>query len=124
MDELKLARPELQDVSELGRICFEAFRHVSEGHGFKRDFPDAETAAKIIGLILSLPGSFGVAARNGGRLVGSNFLLLTDRVAGVGPITVDPERHGRGIGRRLMEAALDHAREHGFERVRLLQDSK
>jgi GNAT superfamily N-acetyltransferase len=123
MHELELVRPGPQDVSELGRICFEAFRHVSEGHGFERDFPDAETAAKVIGLILGLPGSFGVAARNDGRLVGSNFMLLTDGVAGLGPITVDPAYHGRGIGRRLMESALDYARQHGFERVRLLQDS-
>jgi GNAT superfamily N-acetyltransferase len=74
-------------------------------------------------LILGLPGSFKVAARVDGRLVGSNFMLLSDGVAGVGPITVDPADHGRGIGRRLMQAALDYAAQHGYERVRLLQDS-
>lgn len=122
-EEVKLIRPEPRHIPELGRICFEAFRHVSEGHGFEPDFPDAETAAKVIGLILSLPRSFGVAAQVGERLVGSNFLLLTDGVAGVGPITVDPAWHGRGIGRRLMEAVLVRAREDGCARVRLLQDS-
>ena len=121
--DVELIRPEAQHIPELGRICYEAFRHVSEGHGFEPDFPDAETAAKVISLILSLLGSFGVAARIDSRLAGSNFMLLTDGVAGVGPITVDPACHGRGIGRRLMQAALDYAREHGFEQVRLLQDS-
>jgi len=123
MNNLELIRPEPQHVPELGRICFEAFRHISEGHGFERDFPDANVGAKVIGLILSLPGSFGVAARQHGRLVGSNFLLLSDEIAGVGPITVDPTCHGRGIGRRLMQAALDHARAQGADRVRLMQDS-
>jgi len=123
MDNLELIRPEPQHVAELGRICFEAFRHISEGHGFERDFPNAEVGAKVIGLILSLPGSFGVAARLNGKLAGSNFLLLSDEVAGVGPITVDPTFHGRGIGRRLMEAALEHARVQGADRVRLMQDA-
>jgi GNAT superfamily N-acetyltransferase len=123
MQDVKLFTPGPGHTTELGRICFEAFRHVSEGHGFERDFPDAETAAKVIGLIQSLPSSFQVAARVEGRLAGSNFLLLPDRVAGLGPITVDPAFHGRGIGRRLMRAALDYAAQHGFKQVRLMQDS-
>ena len=123
MNDLELVRPQPQDVGELGRICFEAFRHVAEGHGFERDFPDAQAAAKVIELILGLPSSFSIAARDDGKFVGSNFLLLSDGVAGLGPITVDPAHHGRGIGRRLMVAALDYARQHGFQRVRLLQDS-
>ncbi len=50
-------------------------------------------------------------------------MLSTDPVAGVGPITVDPAIQGRGLGRKLMEAVLDHAAQHGIERVRLMQDS-
>jgi ribosomal protein S18 acetylase RimI-like enzyme len=123
MEDVELYEPTAQDAPELGRICYEAFRQISERHGFTPDFPDAETATKVVGFVMGLPGSFKIAARINGRLVGSNFLLLTDQVAGVGPITVDPDCQSRGVGRRLMEAALGHARQHGFERVRLLQDS-
>ena len=123
MQDVELLEPTAQDVPELGRICYAAFRHISERHGFAPDFPDPETAAKVVGFIMGLPGSFKIAARINGRLVGSNFLLLTDEVAGVGPITVDPDYQSRGVGRRLMVASLDYARQHGFERVRLLQDS-
>jgi hypothetical protein len=44
-------------------LCYEAFRQVSDGHGFERDFPDADTASEVISLIQSLPGSFQVAVR-------------------------------------------------------------
>jgi len=58
MQDAEIFTPGLEHTAELGRICCEAFRQVSEGHGFERDFPDAETAANEIGLIQGLPGSF------------------------------------------------------------------
>lgn len=123
MDKIELITPEPQHVPELGRICFEAFRSIHDRHAFPRDFPDVETAVKVIGLLTGLPDVFGVAARVQGRLVGSNFILLTDAVGGIGPITIDPTFQGRGVGRSLMQAVVDHATERGVERVRLLQDS-
>jgi GNAT superfamily N-acetyltransferase len=123
MPKVDLVRPEPSHAAELGRICFAAFRQIAEAHGFERDFPNPESAIQVLDLIFGLPGSFRIAARIDGRLIGSNFLLLSDGVAGVGPITVDPAFHGRGVGRLLMQAALDHARQRGVERVRLLQDS-
>lgn len=53
--------------------------------------------------------------------MGSNFLDERGPVRGVGPITVDPDAQAGGVGRLLMEAALDRAA--GAESVRLLQDS-
>ncbi len=123
MHKIELIKPEPQHVPELGRICFEAFRSIHDRHGFARDFPDIETAVKVVGLMSSSPTVFGVAAEEDGRLVGSNFLLLADLVGGVGPITIDPAFQGRGVGRKLMQAALDHAKQCGIERVRLMQDS-
>ncbi len=123
MNTIELIKPEPQHAPELGRICFEAFRSIHDRHAFPRDFPDIETAVKVIGLLTGLPGVFGVAARLDGRVVGSNFILMPDGVGGIGPITIDPDFQGNGVGRRLMEAVMDHAAQRGVERVRLLQDS-
>src|SRR5688572_24831443 len=123
MKKIELITPEQQHVTELGRICFDAFRSIHDRHGFPRDFPDVDTAVTVVGLLTELPDVVGVAARLEGRLAGSNFILLSDSVGGIGPITVEPAFQGRGLGRRLMQAVLDHAEERGVERVRLLQDS-
>jgi GNAT superfamily N-acetyltransferase len=123
MKTIEFITPEPQHLPELGRICFEAFRSIHDRHGFPRDFPDVETAIKVVSLLGRSPEVFGVAARAEGRLVGSNFLLHTDSVAGVGPITVAPDFQGNGLGRDLMQTVLAQAAQRGLERVRLLQDS-
>jgi Acetyltransferase (GNAT) family len=56
-----------------------------------------------------------------GRIVGSNCLDERSAVCGIGPITVDPAAQNRGIGRTLMQAVLDRARERGAAGVRLVQ---
>jgi hypothetical protein len=81
MQDIELFVPENRHTAELGRICFEAFRQVAEAHGFERDFPDAGISTRIVDLIQSLPASFKIAARVGERVVGSNFMILTDSEA-------------------------------------------
>ena len=56
-----------------------------------------------------------------GRIAGSNFLWEADPVAGIGPITVDPELQNAAIGRRLMQRALECAEQKGLKSVRLVQ---
>jgi hypothetical protein len=71
--------------------------------------------------MFSLPGVYSVVAEADGRIVGSNCLDERDAIAGVGPITIDPKTQNRGIGRKLMDAVLDRARERNFAGVRLVQ---
>jgi GNAT superfamily N-acetyltransferase len=62
-----------------------------------------------------------VVAESSEQIVGSNCLDERSTIAGVGPITISPEAQNRGIGRKLMEAVIDRARERNFPGVRLLQ---
>lgn len=109
------------DAEACGRICYEAFAALAERHGFPPDFPSVEAATDLLAMLLAHPGFHAVVAELDGRVVGSNFLDERGAIAGVGPITVDPACQDAGIGRRLMLAALERAREQGFAGVRLLQ---
>jgi GNAT superfamily N-acetyltransferase len=119
---LKLRRGAPADSAECGRICFEAFKNVSDRHRFPQDFPSVEAASGLMALLLAHPNFYSTVAELDGRIVGSNFLDERSVIAGVGPITVDPNTQARGIGRQLMEDVLNRARER-FVGVRLVQVS-
>jgi GNAT superfamily N-acetyltransferase len=120
---VQLIPAEAQHVPELGRICYEAFKDIADRHGFTPDFPSVQYARRVIGMVVERKDFYGVAAMVNGELAGSNYLSLTDPVAGVGPITVDCAFQGRDLGRALMQDVIDYARRNKIARVRLLQDA-
>jgi len=75
----------------------------------------------ILGMLFSHPGFYCVVAEFEGRIVGSNCLDERSAIPGVGPVTVAPDVQNRSIGRILMQAVVDRARERAFPGVRLLQ---
>jgi GNAT superfamily N-acetyltransferase len=109
------------DGDAAARILYEAFAGIHDHHRFARDFPTLDAALQLTGNFIEHPSIYGVVAEIGGRIVGSNFLDERGPVRGVGPITVDPEAQGRGVGRVLMQVALD--RGDGALGIRLLQDA-
>lgn len=118
-----IAPAKVEHVEEMGRICFEAFGDIADRHGFPRDFPSPDFARMVVGGMVAREDRYSVVALLDGQPAGSNFLLTSDHVSGVGPISVDVARQGHGIGRTLMQDAIKYSRDNGFEMVRLLQDS-
>src|ERR1051326_8118046 len=116
---IRRARPE--DSQECGRICYRAFHKINTDHGFPSDFPSAEPSIGVLTMMFSHPGWYCVVAEAGGRIIGSNCLDERTAIAGVGPITVDPDAQNRGAGGQLRQAVLDRARERSFAGVRLVQ---
>jgi predicted N-acetyltransferase YhbS len=116
-----LRTPTAQDAPVAGRICHDAFKAIAEHHGFPPDFPSREVATGFMENLVAHPGVHGVAADVDGRLAGTNFLWERDEVAGVGPITVDPELQNGAVGKSLMRAVLERAERKGFRAVRLVQ---
>jgi predicted N-acetyltransferase YhbS len=121
--KIELVPATLAQVPELGDICFRAFQDISQRHGFENDFESSQFAQMVVGGLIRNESCYSVAALLNGTIAGSNFLSTPDVVGAVGPISVDPEAQGSGIGRALMEDVLRHAKENGIEQVRLMQDA-
>ena len=111
-------RPE--DVEPCGRICYEAFKGISEKHNFRPDFPAPEPSIDLMRMLLARPDVFNVVAESDGQVIGSNHLLQADEIAAVGPITVDPNAQAKGVGRMLMDAVIEHGKD--SRGIRLVQD--
>lgn len=118
---ITLRQGRAEDAERCGLICYEAFKAIAEQHCFPPDFPSAEVTIGLLSSLFTSPDVYSVVAEMDGRLVGSNFLWERASIAGVGPITVDPELQNGHVGRRLMNDALERARAQGFAGTRLVQ---
>ena len=117
--EIRLMKPE--DVETCGRICYEAFKDISERHNFRPDFPNAQAGIDLLRMLAESPHSFSVVAERDGEVIGSNHLVEYDAIRAVGPITIDPAAQAKGVGRMLMEAVIERGK--GAAGIRLVQDA-
>jgi predicted N-acetyltransferase YhbS len=109
------------DAAACGVILYRAFQTLAESHNFPPDFPSVEVATGVLSMLLANPGFYGVVAEDGGRVVGSNFADQRSPIAGIGPISVDPMAQNQGVGRSLMQAAIDHFAARNAPSIRLVQ---
>jgi GNAT superfamily N-acetyltransferase len=120
-DEVDVRKAQPGDASVCGEICYSAFSAINQNHGFPCDFPGSEVPTQVLSWMFSHPGFYCVVAEIGGRIVGSSCLDERSSIAGVGPVTIDPQAQNRGVGRMLMQAVLDRVSERGAAGVRLVQ---
>ena len=73
--ELKLRSGTPEDAEICGTICYNAFRTISEAHGFAPDFPAPEVAIGLLKWMLTHPQFYSVVAEINGGIVGSNFSM-------------------------------------------------
>ncbi|HUI82216.1 MAG TPA: GNAT family N-acetyltransferase [Bryobacteraceae bacterium] len=120
-DPVTIRRAKPEDAEICGRICHAAFDKINRAHGFPPDLSAPEAGIGVLTMMFTNPGFYCVVAESGGRMIGSNCLDERSSIAGLGPITIDPEAQNRGVGRRLMQAVMDRARKRGVAGVRLVQ---
>lgn len=109
------------DAENSGRIIYQAFCDIADRHNFPHDFPSGEAAAQMAQMLIDNSDVVGFAAEEDGKFVGSNFLWKQNAVAGVGPITVDPNIQSKGVGKKLMQAVIEAGRD--ADGIRLVQDA-
>ena len=120
--------PTAEHVPELGRICYEAFKDIAERHGFEPDFASAEFAAMVIGMLLASETHYAIAAFNDDEPAGSNYLLMSDEVAAVGPdlkidrvLDVELVSDGRAFIQQVVQAGVGRLAAF-FHRVEVVEE--
>lgn len=108
-----------QDTEECGRIFYDAFESIAARHNLPVEPPSREFTGFMVGNMVGHDGFAALVAERDGEVLGSAFIDERAAIAGIGPVTVDPSAQDEGIGRALMEAALERTRERAG--VRLVQ---
>jgi predicted N-acetyltransferase YhbS len=117
----KIRRATREDIEVCGEICYRAFGTLADQHNFPHEFPSLEITVAMLTSMISNPGFYGIVAEVNGRICGSNFLDERAPIAGIGPISVDPEVQNSGAGRAMMQHFLDRVASSGLPGVRLVQ---
>jgi len=98
------------DAERCASILYEAFKAIADQHNFPPDFASVEDALDTTRPLIAHPKVYSLVAECEGEVVGSIFLYERDPVRGYGPMSVDSRFQGRGIGRQLVEATHERAR--------------
>ncbi|HUA62503.1 MAG TPA: GNAT family N-acetyltransferase [Verrucomicrobiae bacterium] len=94
-----LKRDEVAEADRIVRVAFGTFLGMPNPAEFMgdRDFMTSRWRSKHVKVL---------AARDGGRLIGSNVITRWGSFAFFGPLTVLPEYWNQGVAKRLMEATV------------------
>ncbi|MGN6623117.1 MAG: GNAT family N-acetyltransferase [Candidatus Nitrosocosmicus sp.] len=121
---LKFRPGNIDDAYKVGTIISNAFSTIAQKHGFPSDFPSIDIAKDAAMSLLSNPNFYSVIAEEDSEVIGINFLdERSNKVAGIGPLAVDPKSQNKGVGRQLMIDIMQRARDKKFAGMRLLQAS-
>lgn len=110
-------------AEEVGSLVYEAFLNIARRHNFEPGFESRETAVLFVRVLSQLEETTSFMAVEKEAPVAISFLEELDEVGGVGPVAVAVSHQGRGLGRRVMQALLEHGEKAGIRSIRLLQDA-
>lgn len=118
---IKIRPVTVADAEICGQIGYQAFCGIADRHNFPHDFAAVEQAHGFAQMLVNTPSIYGIVAEKDGEIVGSNFLWEQNEIAGVGPITVNPDGQAKGVGRILMQNVIERGQK--AKGIRLVQDA-
>jgi GNAT superfamily N-acetyltransferase len=119
--ELLVREATARDAERCARIVYDAFAAIASRHNLPVEPDSPEFTRFKVCEMLSNDGFAGLVAERDGEVLGSTFVDERSAIAGIGPVTVDPAVQDDGVGRALMEAALERERARGVPGIRLVQ---
>lgn len=118
---LEIRQLEFEDLPRVGEILYYAFNRVFSEHGHPPPVPSVASGESLARAYAEYEPEASWVALLDGLIVASAFTHPRGETAGIGPVTVDPDHQGQGIGRRLMRHVLERLSGHGS--IRLFQDA-
>src|SRR5256885_3362846 len=109
------------DAESCARIFYEAFESIATRHNFPIEAGSAEFAQYKVGELLADDGFAAFVAERHGEVLGSAFVDERGEIAGIGPVSVDPAAQDAGVGRALMQTALQREHDRRMAGIRLVQ---
>ncbi len=115
---IRVTTASLADASDLKALLEAAYRGESARRGWNHEadiLDDERVASGELEALLADPAVTMIAAREEQKLVGCVAVTCKGAaLAYLGMLCVAPDLQSAGLGRRLLDAAEDHARAHGI----------
>lgn len=119
--ELAIRSATTADGDRCAEIFYDAFAAIATQHSFPVEPGSPAFTRYRVSEMLATEGFVGLIAERDGEVLGSAFIDERAAMAGIGPVIVAPAMQDQGVGRALMEAALERERERQAPGVRLVQ---
>jgi predicted N-acetyltransferase YhbS len=110
------------DVDAAAEADFAAFLDAAARHGLPALEGAVRDARAYVRRLLAVDPLGGFVAEENGVVVGHGWVHVRGPIVTIGPLAVEPDRQGRGIGRALLARCLDAAGPRASQ-VRLVQES-
>ncbi len=112
-----------EDIAAAASIFYHAFNAFNASVGLPREWDSVEQAHFLVNALYEHPNYLAwVAEENGtGRVIGSNFLDVSDEVNAPGPMSIAPDAQNAKVGRAFMHFFKEYCLEIGKPEIRFVQ---